>query len=677
MAETNPLTEKPYSASYLSTREAISKLPVNQPEVKKTLFDLLAKHDLVLLQGETGSGKSLMVPSLVLEYFNFDGKVVCSQPRTVNASTIAESVSKVVLDVELGKEVGYKYKYNNKSSDATKLLYTTDGTLLSMCFKDPDFTPWNAVIIDEAHERNVNIDIVLFFIREYLRKGNPKTKFVIMSATMQAEQFREYYKGVSLGEIFVQGRTFPVESRFVDKPLAGNYSGPVLDRIISIVNDEIVPQRKKTGEQMDILAFLPAKRDIDNMCMQIAKQSAKFKVKVVCTPLYSGLDKDKEELATSEDKYKKLAEKPEVKIVLSTNLAETGVTVKGVTYVVDSGYEYESTFDPVTRESTLVNKLIPQAAAKQRMGRAGRTKPGICYHMYTKKEFDTMEKYKRAEISSSNIDGVLLKMLHYGATSGTVNENKIVDILSQLIEPPAKKRVDATFKYLKELSVLSKDGAITPTGMCVYRLNVDIPVALFLVACRREKVDTQRALTLAAIMLVDKNYSGWFRAPSRLAPDYRDQMKKYDTLTSKYANIYGDVFALYDLYNDYRDDKLTRWRKWLNTKHLEEVRKNIRQTERYYTSMEEKCPEELPQKPPGGVVCMKTAEQTLTACLAYGYGNQRAKRRSGNKFEVHGDVIELEPEKGNGVPKFTDEILYFGLSNILGDKKLSGIVNLY
>lgn len=674
----NPINGKPFSQKYLDAREAMSRLPATRPEVKKELFALLDKNDVILLTGETGAGKSLIVPMLTLEYFKYKEKVVCSQPRTVNASTIATGVAEVVADVELGKEVGYKYKYNNKSSDSTLLLYTTDGTLLSMCFKTPDFSPYACVLIDEAHERNMNIDLVLFFIREHLRKKDArKVKFVIMSATAQMEQFKEYFKGCALGEIFISGRTFPVTQHFNDKSLNGKYRDAIAERLKSIVNDEISPKWKKGAkEQSDILVFLPSKREIDQLCMQINTKLVKdFALKCVCVPLYSGLDKDQELLATDESKYKKLPGSPDVKIVASTNLAETGVTVKGITYVVDSGYEYESTFDPVLRESTLANKFIPKAAVKQRMGRAGRTKPGICYHMYTRAEYEKFDDYKHAEITTGNIDGVLLKMMHYGKS---VDEKKVGDILSKLIEPPAKARVEATMKYLKELGVLAADGTLTETGLCVYRLNMDVPVALFLIGCKRHGVETAKALTLASIMLVDRSYQGWFRPPNRMLPDYRDQMKKYETLQSKYTSDVAELLALADLYEDFRAEKLARWKKWVNLKHLMEVPRSIRQIQKNYEAMEAKCTEALPagKKLPAGA----TYAQTIVECLRYGFGNQVAILKSKSspvyKFEVRGQIIETAPEEGNGLSEFNSHLIYFDLSNILGTRKINGLVNI-
>jgi HrpA-like RNA helicase len=234
---------------------------------------------------------------------------------------------------------------------------------------------------------------------------------------------------------------------------------------------------------------------------------------------------------------------------------------------------------------------------------------------------------------------------------------------------------------LKELGVLDASGNITGTGLCVYRLNMDVPVALFLIGCRKHAVDKQKALTLAAIMLVDRSYQGWFRPPMRTLPDYSEQMKKYETLQSKYTSDVSELLALYELYEDFANDRLSRWKKWINVKHLSEVPKTVRQIEKNYNSMEEKCMEELPKASPGGKFLVpKTPAETIVQCLLYGFKNQiavlKSKQKPIYKFEVMGETIEVAPEEGNGLSEFTTRVIYFDLSNILGRRQLSGLTNI-
>jgi len=654
----NPHTGEPHSEKYLASRDAISKIPAMKPAVKTALFNALSGSDVVIATGATGSGKSLILPYLSYQYTENNGRVVCSQPRTVNASTIAAGVSAVVTDTPLGALVGYRYKYNDKSNADTRILYTTDGTLLSLCFKHPDFTPYDVVIIDEAHERNINIDLVLFFIREHLRKPTRDVKFIIMSATAQMSQFTDYFSEFKIASVDIEGRTFPVTQHYVDKPLNGKYIPAVLDRIRDTVEGVL------TG---DILVFLPSKREVDQLCLNV-NNKLKTSKRIVAVPLYSGMDSDQELIATSPDRYRSLPGNPEVKVVVSTNIAETGVTIDKLGIIIDSGYEYVSSFDPALRESTLKLQLIPKASVRQRMGRAGRTAPGTCYHMYTKAEFDTLPDYKRADITSGNIDSVLLKMMHFR----DADTETTVDILKRLIEPPSPERVKATVLYLTERGLLA-DSRVTTTGLCVYRLNMDVPVALFLIGCRRENVDRDMACVLATILQTDRSYQAWFRLPSRAHPDYRAMRKKYDSLQSNYVDDTSELLAVYALFTDFRDDKLKRWRNWLNIKHLVETIRGVKNTRQQYDAMDSKCPESLPKH------TVDTASAVVNALL-YGFGDQiavlRRQSASSYTFDVRGNDITIEPEEGNGLSRVSDRVVYTELSNVLGNRKIAGLINI-
>jgi len=776
----NSITQQPYSEKYLAVRDAMNAIPAMKPKFAEELRAALAS-DIVLLSGETGSGKSVIAPYLVWRELGWKDKVVCTQPRTVNASTIAATVAALVADVELGKEVGFRYKHNNRSSSATRLLYVTDGTMLSSCFKNPHFDGISCVMIDEAHERNVNIDLILYFVKQYLtavndakgggrkddgrkgdgrkgdgrkddgRKGDgrkddgrkddgrkggkaavksdatadapsstsnvaPSTldvtssvstdnaskpvsrvKFVIMSATMQLDPIRQYFKGFSVSELSVEGRTFPVESKFLKKPLADKeYISHILQLVTDLVNKTDTSAIYGAGDAppSDILVFLPSKRDIDTLCGQITRSTA-FKRRVYCAALYSGLGPERELLATSPDAFRRQPGNPEVKIVLSTNIAETGVTVAGVMFVVDSGYEYSNTFDPVTRESTLQMQLIAKSSAKQRKGRAGRVAPGVCYHCYTHAQYDAMNDYQHAAISTSNIDTTVLKMLYLlegktppGDTSRVLKfAPRVSDILAKLIEPPSHIRVKATLEYLQRLSVVDDANQLTKLGRCVYKSNVDIPLALFLIAVKRVEAETpadalpadftQRAGLVAGIIATDTGTKDWFRQPFRGDPEFDARWKRFNSFRDKYSDIYGDPFAIAELVADFLEGKLKRMEQFINTKHILEAKRNAEQLQ----SLTFDCVGDLPQQPPApkGVSkrapLRKTTQQLLTYCLAYGYGMQIASRGKDGKYHIGDVAIGLRAMDGNLVNRLASEIMYFEIANILGNKRLVGVIN--
>ena len=214
----NPLTSRKYSENYYTLKEKIDNLPASNKNIKKELFELLNDNDVLVIKGETGSGKSTAIPQYLLKEYLLSNKskdetrgIVVTQPRTLNAKNIADFVAKVV-DVELGQEIGYKFRNDNKTSKSTILSYVTDGTFLQEVYGDKGSFNYDIVMIDEVHERSVNVDIILMLIKKYLESNpNKKTKFIIMSATLEFKPFKEYYSGSKIGYIEIPGRTFPVD----------------------------------------------------------------------------------------------------------------------------------------------------------------------------------------------------------------------------------------------------------------------------------------------------------------------------------------------------------------------------------------------------------------------------------------------------------------------------------
>lgn len=647
----NPFTGQP-----LTKISALKDLPMMRPDIKANLFALLNTRDLIMIQSSTGSGKSVCAPSFILEYFKYEKHVICTEPRTLNASSIATSVAELLYDEAVGNHVGYRYKYNNKTSPSTLLTYTTDGTLVSKGFKDPMFSEYAAVIIDETHERNMNIDILLYLAKMRLKiKDPPSPKFIIMSATLQAEQFREYFHGIDLGELMVEGRAFPIEQRWLDKPISmGDYQKKILEIIVNIVN-------KDTSG--DILVFLPATKDIEQMCSEINRgdYQKKLSKKVVCLPLYSALSDDAKELAKDETKYRRLEGNPEVKLVLSTNLAETGVTVKGIRYVIDSGYEYESGFNPQLRQRILDIIRIAQSNVRQRIGRAGRTAPGISYHMYTEAEFSSMKPFADPEIRTANIDTLIIRLSKHSA------DMKVESILGMLIQPPDSDRVKATLKYLNGAGVFS-GGKLSPLGICVHKLNTEVAIAKFLIACRAYGVDSPEALVYSAILTIDINWNSWTRRPSKQSPDYRSLMDRLDRLRERFANNKGEIFAIRALIHEYNTESgLRNSRRILNTRSLDEVNKYVRSvgSSGTYGEVAAECLNIVPKG---------TDEDKILSALQWAYADQTAVK-SGNKYASESYAIAAEVQT-EAVKHIGEKILYTEAARILGKNKFNGVVNI-
>ena len=735
---TNPLTNVAYSTKYYELKEKIDKIPASQPAVKKELGKLLDSSDIILLTGETGSGKSVRVPSLVLEHYGFGANVVCTQPRTVNASSISDFVAQL-LDVKIGEEVGYKFKHNNATSSKTKLLYATDGTIAAQQFGKQSsggelFDEFDVVIIDEAHERSVQIDFLLLFIKKYLagvKRGGAaanavdkspaditeelgddsikevthevspqssqtpqqthqrRKKFIIMSATVELETFRKYFSDYVIGEMSISGRTFPVEQHFEPKPIP-EYMPVIKERIINIVNDS-------SNTPGDILVFLPSKREIDDLVRDInGTLHAKLNKKVVAVPLYSGLTPEQQNLAVSSDAFKKKPIKEiargvmnapngtaEIKVVVSTEIAETGVTVDGIVYVIESGKVMQSSWDTTRREDVLVSAFIPKAAVKQRIGRAGRTQPGVAYHMYGKDEYEKFPDFKQPDIRTTNIDGELMKLLMF---KGVNDVGELKKLLCEMIEPPSELQIKSTLRFLAVLNIISSDaagGKITLIGECVHRLRIDTQLALALLSAKNYNVPFDEILDVIAVLSTESSVSRWFVAPpitdKRATQQFRD-------FKSKYTSAYSDVFSLYRLYRRFQEHKLGADKRFVRLAVMFEVGKNRRVIAEAFKKVDNKCHLERLGEPASQM------EKNIIQTFMQGYYNQTAtlvskKMVSGRTSHVYQldspaapelgkQTVDVEAGRDNTLSKLAKKIIYLGISNINGTRRFNGIINI-
>lgn len=335
---------------------------------------------MVVVVGETGSGKSTQMPQYLLESGFFRGKIAVTQPRRVAAVSVSKRVAEE-MECRLGDQVGYSIRFEDMSGPQTIIRYITDGLLLMDCLKDPTFSTYECVILDEAHERTLHTDVLLGLVKKAL-KHRPDLKVIITSATLDIRKFADYFEAPMIkipGEMFpVDIAYLPVNHMIKNLPLwikAKNselYLSEVILKVMEIHQTKPLPG--------DILVFVPGKEDVEQVCYvlsQILKQET-----VILFPVYAALPFEVQcSIFTPV--------KPEVrKIVVATNIAETSLTIDGILFVVDSGLFKESVYD--NGIESLKTTMISKAQAEQRSGRAGRTAPGICYRMYTPGDFETM-----------------------------------------------------------------------------------------------------------------------------------------------------------------------------------------------------------------------------------------------------------------------------------------------
>ncbi|CAD2214530.1 pre-mRNA-splicing factor ATP-dependent RNA helicase DHX15/PRP43 [Angomonas deanei] len=453
----NPYTNRPLSSNYFSLLQGREKLPIFQG--KEHIKKLVSRYQTLLLVGETGSGKTTQVPQYVLE-MNPEHGIACTQPRRVAATSVSERVAEE-LDVVLGEEVGYSVRFDVKSSDKTRLKYLTDGMLLREAMSDPLLQKYSVIILDEAHERTVSTDILIGTIKEILPK-RPDLRVIVMSATLEEKRFHQYFPQAPL--VHISGRMYGVEIYYSRSPEA-NYVEASIRTATQIHLYE--------GEG-DILIFLTGEDEIETTVerlqngIRMAEHSSAncHKGPVSVLPLYSALPPSQQ---------RKVFEKVPPgtrKIVVATNVAETSLTIDGIVFVIDCGFSKQKVYNPKLRVESLLVTPISQASARQRAGRAGRTKPGKCFRLYTAKTFEnTLQPNTYPEILRSNLGSIVLHMKKMG----------IEDLVNfDFIEPPAPETLMRALELLNYIGALDDDGNLTEFGSKISEFPVEPEMAAML-----------------------------------------------------------------------------------------------------------------------------------------------------------------------------------------------------
>ncbi len=435
-------------------------LPIT--ERRNEILDAIREHQVLIVAGETGSGKSTQLPKLCLEAGRgVDGMIGHTQPRRVAARTIAERVAEEVGS-ELGDDVGYTVRFTDQVSDGTLVKVMTDGILLAEIQRDRMLRRYDTLIIDEAHERSLNIDFILGYLKQLLPQ-RPDLKVIVTSATIDTERFAEHFAtdGQPAPVIEVTGRTFPVEMRY--RPLVDD-DPDIADRdqVQGII--DAVEELSHEGPG-DVLVFLSGEREIHDTADALRRLDLRS---TEVLPLYARL---------SAPEQHRIFERaamggPGRRIVLATNVAETSLTVPGVRYVVDTGSARISRYSRRLKVQRLPIEAVSQASANQRAGRCGRVAPGICIRLYSEEDFDARPEFTDPEILRTNLASVILQMTAIGL--GDVARFPFV-------EPPDRHAIRDGYGLLDELAALQppvdgvKDGPrkLTKVGRSLARLPVD------------------------------------------------------------------------------------------------------------------------------------------------------------------------------------------------------------
>lgn len=558
----NPLTGEKYTKEYKNLAKIWSTFPAY--ELRKEIIELIKNNQVVVITSATGSGKTVLVPKLALHAYEYNAKIGITLPKQIIAKSAA-SFSAQTLDVELGGYVGYQYRGSPRDakSNKTKLLYATDGTVVQYLMHDPSLPQFDCIIIDEAHERKVQIDFLLYLLRETLRL-RPDFKVIIMSATIDMTLFKNYYTGFSVGDLAIGTKTnYPIQSIFLDKEVdykeAVNQGFEIVKKIMR-EDDVSIPGAH------DILFFVTSANEAFDICKRLHAHMVVKKInnhRVFCIEVFSGMDPDKQDMAQHKDLYKNKGNYSR-KLVVATNVAESSLTIDGIKYVIDTGYELNAFYDPELRAQRLDLKMITQAQAKQRMGRTGRTEPGICYHMYTKSQFDlSMEKFPLPDIRKTDISAECLRLL---------NNPKIKDVpqlsktLSQFIEPPKKRYVKDAVLQLMQLGAIEQK-QITPLGTLISDLALDPMIALTLIYAEKYDCFGSMLKIISMITACKNHMNELFIMPTVMLKDREDLMadkkkffraldvlnEKFDRTRQIFKHHYGDHMSLMIIYKAFNN----------------------------------------------------------------------------------------------------------------------------
>ncbi|WP_313475115.1 ATP-dependent RNA helicase HrpA [Stutzerimonas kunmingensis] len=417
----------------------------------------LEKHQVLVIAGETGSGKTTQLPKICLEIGRgVHGLIGHTQPRRLAARSVATRVAEEI-GTPLGELVGYQVRFEDQSKDSSLIKLMTDGILLAETQHDRFLERYDTIIVDEAHERSLNIDFLLGFLKTLLPR-RPDLKVIITSATIDLERFSQHFDGAPIVE--VSGRTYPVETWY--RPLAAEIDEDgnrveddlTVDQGILAALDEITTRELSVGKRPgDVLVFLPGEREIRDAAEVLRKANLKF---TEVLPLYARL--------TPAEQQKIFQPRPGRKIVLATNVAETSLTVPGIRYVIDSGTARISRYSYRAKVQRLPIEAVSQASANQRKGRCGRVEPGICIRLYSEEDFLGRPEFTDPEILRTNLAAVILQMLHL----------RLGDIQDfPFIEPPDGKAISDGFNLLQELSAVNRENQLTPMGRQLARLPID------------------------------------------------------------------------------------------------------------------------------------------------------------------------------------------------------------
>ncbi len=487
---------------------------------KDRILQALADNQVVVVESPTGSGKTTQIPLILHEAgYSRTGMIGVTQPRRIAAVSVCDYIARQ-LQTQVPGIVGYKMRFEDKTDFSTRIKIMTDGILLQEIKADKDLSRYNVMLIDEAHERSLNVDFILGILKALVAR-RPEFKVIISSATINAEVFSEYFDECPI--VRIDAGAFPVQ---VIYDAQRSEEGPEW-QLLKI--EEIVRRVIEERREGDILIFLAGEQAIKDCMTVLAALPMAKRLELV--PLYGRLGKEEQERVFIPTPHNK------VKIVVATNIAETSVTIDGIATVIDSGLSKINYYNPKTFISSLVEGPISKASCNQRKGRAGRTQPGTCYRLYSKKDYEARPLFTTEEIYRTDLSEVVLRMAELG-----ISDFETFDFIS----PPADRGIHGAIETLRLLDALTDDNALSETG----RLMVEYPLLprlsrMIVEAVMRYPTVLEETITAAAFLSTN--------SPFILPPDEEVEARRAHHAFQDSAGDFVSYLKLLDAYLEARD----------------------------------------------------------------------------------------------------------------------------
>ncbi len=513
---------------------------------KKEIIDAISKNQVVIISGETGSGKTTQIPKFCLAAGRgIDGKIGCTQPRRIAATTVSHRIAEE-LGEKLGTSVGYKIRFQDKTNPNEYIKIMTDGILLAETQNDPLLSEYDTIIVDEAHERSLNIDFILGILKSLL-KQRKDLKLIITSATIDTDKFSKAFDNAPVIE--VSGRMYPVEVRYYpgDPETDGSGEQTHIEMAVSAVE-----KLQKESVVGDIIIFMPTEQDIRDTCELIEGSNYK---QMILFPLFARLSASEQSRIFSTSSSRK--------IIVATNIAETSITIPGIKYVIDTGLARISRYNPKSRTTSLPVTNISKSSADQRKGRCGRVANGVCVRLYSEDDFNVRPPFTAPEILRSNLAEVILKMIAFKL--GEISDFPFID-------KPVSKSIKDGFDLLFELGAIVSTSdkkksrtksrfSLTAKGSIMANMPIDPRLSRMLIEAQAQGCLKYMEIIASALSIQD--------------PRERPVEKSHeaDQIHKTFHDPSSDFISLLNIWEHYhqtwRKEKTTgRMKKFCKTHHL-------------------------------------------------------------------------------------------------------------